>query len=209
MFDFNLAAIAAGIPGLIVGLSFHELAHAAASTYFGDPTPRRQGRLTANPMAHLDPLGSIMLLLTMIGASPIGWAKPVMTNPTYWRGNKSTVHMLVSAAGPAANLIIAFLGIIAFAFLKDIPEAVDILGYLISINVSLAVFNLIPIPPLDGAAVLSGLLPGKRGAWIGQLEQYGSIILLILVISGVLSGPIRVVNGWIIGGMFGIVNLFL
>jgi Zn-dependent protease len=161
---------------LLVAAPLHELAHAYAADRLGDPTPRRFGRLTLNPLAHLDPLGTILLLV-----AGFGWAKPVPIDPSYfpdWRRGL----VLVAAAGPLANVILAFLFGLPFK-LGVLPPAPfsELLLTLVFINAVLAVFNLIPVPPLDGSKILIGLLPGPLGLAYARLQNYGVLILFALI----------------------------
>jgi Zn-dependent protease len=150
----NLTYIAAAFPAIIVALALHEYGHAAMATKMGDPTPRLQGRLTLNPLAHLDPAGTIMILLTLFMNFGFGWGKPVQTNPTYYRDYRMG-RILVAIAGPAMNLCQAMLAL-AVGFLLynagvSLPAFVHmLLAVYIVINIVLMVFNLLPVPPLDG-----------------------------------------------------------
>jgi Zn-dependent protease len=178
------------LPGIIVGLTVHEYAHARVADYLGDPTSAYSGRLTLNPLAHVDIMGFLMLLL-----AGFGWAKPVPINPLRFRGNMRTGVALVSVAGPAANLIMAFTG--AFIFYLSFPGGVQAIGSggigiqmlksVIWINVVLAAFNLIPIPPLDGSKILASMLPAQAGDMFLQLERYGPLILIALIFTGFTS----------------------
>ncbi|WP_034144704.1 site-2 protease family protein [Desulfosporosinus sp. BICA1-9] len=187
--DFNLTAIIANIPALMIGFAFHEYAHAWAADRLGDPTPRSQGRLTLNPFVHLDLFGTIMALLFRFG-----WAKPVMTNPQYFRGDKERGLMLVSLAGPLTNLIIAFVAMF-FWFLTMISIQASAWSDIISLmfqsivlmNLGLGIFNLLPIPPLDGFAILGGLLPRSFAPRLQVIEQYGMIILIVLLFTDILG----------------------
>lgn len=182
MFDFSLADFAARAPAILIGLALHEYAHAKAASMLGDPTPRWEGRLTLNPLPHLDFLGTLMLVF-----GPIGWAKPVNVNPNNFRGDRKRGMMLVALAGPAMNLLVALIAAILVYGLWGISELNIILRNLVIINLYLAVFNILPIPPLDGSKVLMGLLPYKHLGWMYSLEQYGPIILLLAVVTGVAS----------------------
>jgi len=189
LIDFNLSTLIAFIPALLIGLSFHEFAHAWAADYLGDPTPRSQGRLTINPLAHLDIFGTIMILLYHFG-----WAKPVQVNPNNFRGNPLRGHMLVSLAGPAMNLIIAFFGMIIWGicefYMQDSlwwPNLYPVLTAIVTLNIGLGVFNLIPIPPLDGFSILGGLLPRPLAQKFWSIEPYGILILMVLLFTNILS----------------------
>jgi len=162
---------------LLIAAPFHEFAHGYAADRLGDPTPRRAGRLTLNPLAHLDPLGTILLVLT-----GFGWAKPVPIDPGYfpdWRRGLITV----AAAGPIANVVLAILfglpfklGLVAAGSPLARP-----LFVIVFINAVLAVFNLIPVPPLDGSKIMIGLLPGQLGIAYARLQAYGVMILIGLI----------------------------
>ena len=177
---------------LVVAATIHEFAHAYVADRLGDPTPRAQGRLTLNPLAHLDPLGSILILL-----AGFGWAKPVQINPMHFRDwRRDTI--IVAAAGPLANITLLFaLGVPYKLGLLDFggSTADRLLVTVIQINAMLAVFNLIPVPPLDGSKILMGLLPPAQAVSYARLQPYGVLILLLLVMTNVLSvvllGPMR------------------
>lgn len=169
---------------LVVAATVHEFAHAYVADRLGDPTPRSQGRLTLNPLAHLDPLGTLLILV-----AGFGWAKPVQINPANfqdWR--RDTI--IVAAAGPMANITLLFLLGVPFK-LGISPEFSHPIGALllttIRINAMLAVFNLLPIPPLDGSKVLMGLLPPAQAVSYARLQPYGVLILLLLVMTNFLS----------------------
>ena len=162
---------------LLIAAPFHEFAHGYAADRLADPTPRRAGRLTLNPLAHLDPLGTILLVLT-----GFGWAKPVPIDPGNfpdWRRGLITV----AAAGPIANVVLAILfglpfklGLVAVGSPLARP-----LFVIVFINAVLAVFNLIPVPPLDGSKIMIGLLPGQLGIAYARLQAYGVMILIGLI----------------------------
>ncbi len=189
MFGFDLTTIIANIPALMIGFAFHEFAHAWVADYLGDPTPRSQGRLTLNPIAHLDLFGTLMALLYRFG-----WAKPVQINPHYFRGDPVRGRMFVSLAGPVMNLVIAFLSMIIWGitvqFLQGStwsPIISQVFMAIVLMNLGLGIFNLLPIPPLDGFAVLGGLLPRHLTSKLDVLEQYGMIILIVLLFTNVLG----------------------
>jgi Zn-dependent protease len=168
---------------IIVGLTFHEFSHAAVATLQGDQTARSQGRLTLNPVVHLDPLGTIALLI-----AGLGWARPTPVTPTRLRYRRLGM-VLVGLAGPAANFVIALLSAIALRIVDPVAGAtldsdfsVKLLSYLVIWNVILGVFNLLPIPPLDGSTLLTVLLPPSRQNIVRFLDQYGIFLLLGLLI---------------------------
>lgn len=185
----NLTNILIGVPITLIALTGHELAHAWVSTKLGDPTPRYEGRLTLNPMAHLDLMGTILMILT-----GFGWAKPVSINPMYYKDRKKGMA-LTAIAGPCANFIMAFIGvligtilIIAGSFLgwSDVVLGnINFIFYLFAFrNLCFMVFNLIPIPPLDGSKVLGLFLPNRTYYNILQYEQYAIILIMLLSLSG-------------------------
>ena len=200
------------IPGVLIAITFHEFAHAWAADKLGDDTPRNEGRLSLNPLAHLDPVGSIMLLF-----AGFGWGKPVMVNPRNYNRDISMdkADALVSIAGPAMNFIIAIiLTLIYCAIYKFAGVAVltsKILGiimimlmYAISINIGLGVFNLIPLPPLDGSKVIKPILPYNAKIWFENHEQIFYIIFVALWIVGVLGTIITPIISIVYSG---IINL--
>lgn len=185
LFDLDLPTLIARAIVLLVAFTFHELAHAVTADYLGDPTPRRMGRMTLNPVAHLDPFGSLMLLI-----SGFGWAKPVMVQPMNLRGNPRTSMAIVSAAGPLSNVVMAILFALPFrlGLLTLTANSSGLLpspGFLffefVWINLILAFFNLIPVPPLDGYKILTGILPPDIAYQLRPLEQYGFLILLLAI----------------------------
>jgi Zn-dependent protease len=168
---------------VIVGITFHEFSHAAVATLQGDQTARSQGRLTLNPVAHLDPLGSIALLL-----AGFGWGRPVPITPTRMR-NRRFGAVLVGLAGPASNFVLALVSVIALRIADptagtgfDVDFSVTLLYALVLVNIGLGVLNLLPIPPLDGSTLLSALLPPSRQNIVQFLNQYGIFVLLGLLI---------------------------
>jgi Zn-dependent protease len=186
MFDLNIPTLIARVIVLLIAFTIHELAHAVTADYLGDPTPRRMGRITLNPLKHLDPIGTLLLLI-----AGFGWAKPVMVNPMNMRGNPRTAMAIVAAAGPISNLLMALLAAIVFRLglvdfsvfppTGNIPSLGFILSEFIWINLILAFFNLIPIPPLDGSKILFAILPGELVYRLRPLEQFGFLILMAVI----------------------------
>jgi Zn-dependent protease len=179
-------------PPFLLALTVHELAHGYAALKLGDPTASRAGRLTWNPLKHLDPMGVLCFFLLKIG-----WAKPVPVNAAYFKNPRQDM-LVVSLAGPGANVllgvasavlvkIVLFLDWLPVFFLQPLAQ---MLAASIWINIMLAVFNFLPIPPLDGSKILMGLLPARLAASFARLENFGFIILLILFYTGILSSII-------------------
>lgn len=190
---------------ILLILPLHEFAHAWAARRCGDDTAEASGRLTFNPFSHVDPIGAVMLLLT-----GFGWAKPVPISPARMRNPRKGI-IWTSIAGPASNLIIAFLATILFRFLLWIPIStesmyntiyiiVTILEFFISVNIGLAVFNLIPVPPLDGSKVLMGFLPPHAVIWMQKHQQAIYIIFLLLLFSDFLDVPLAFLRTWVMKG---------
>jgi|LSQX01.3.fsa_nt_gb Zn-dependent protease len=195
------------LPALLIALTFHEFAHGWAANRLGDPTPRLQGRLTLNPIAHIDPIGFLMLLLFRFG-----WAKPVQVNPYNFK-NREKGYAWVSLAGPAMNLLLGFVATFIYIFLLvrggKTPLA-RLMEWLVIYNVYFAVFNLIPIPPLDGSKLLFFILPrGTVYRYLETVSQYGFIILILLVSTGIISGTIGSAANVILGIYQRIALLFM
>lgn len=169
------------IPALLISITIHEFAHARTSYALGDPTPKMTGRLSLNPLDHLDPLGLLMLWFFRFG-----WAKPVQINPFYYEDRKKGT-IVVSLAGPLSNLILAFFTMILLKLgvFKGLP--LSFLYTLFMYNLILAVFNLIPVPPLDGSKILIGFLPGRHAYELSKLENYGPILLILMIYLGLLD----------------------
>jgi Zn-dependent protease len=194
---------------LILSVSVHEFGHAWAATKLGDSLPRAQGRLTLNPIRHVDPIGTILFPLIMITSSVplLGWGRPVMTDPTNYtrRLSRATGSMLVAIAGPAMNFIMALLVsvLVVIAAKLDVlnPElGKALIKNLVALNLTLMFFNLLPIPPLDGGAVLGWVLPRSMQGAIEFLNRWGFIILLGLMFSGFLD--YLMAPGWYVAGLW-------
>ncbi len=175
---------------LIIAITIHEFFHALAADHMGDPTPRSHGRLTLNPLAHADPIGTFFLPLInlMTGLPTIGWAKPVPIDPFNFRHPKKD-EIIVSLAGPVSNLFLAIIASLCFRFIP-LSQIFYIFFYSLTlINVSLFIFNLIPIPPLDGSHLLLNLLPEKsRIQWQEIFDRYGFLLIIVLVFFPVFNG---------------------
>ena len=169
------------VPVLIFALCFHEFAHAWVAYKLGDPTAKQSGRLTLNPLAHLDPMGSLMILI--IG---FGYAKPVPVDARYLK-NPRTDMMKIAFAGPAANLLLAFVGGTIIRAHVVGGSLILMLYLFTQINIMLAVFNMIPIPPLDGSQIFSGLMVRKNPNLVMKLQMYGPQILFGLILIGYLT----------------------
>ena len=192
MFNLGLPDLVSRLLTLVIALTVHEFAHAWTADQLGDDTPRFSGRLTLNPLAHLDWLGSLMLLLT-----GFGWARPVQVNPYAVRRRTPAGLMLVSVAGPFSNLLLAIVAAIPFrAGLLDaravtgglFPSASEFLIQFIYINLILLFFNLIPLAPLDGEKVAEYLLPRAGQEFLERIRPYGPIILMLLLVFGTVGG---------------------
>lgn len=188
MLNLSASEIISRVITLIIAFSLHEFAHAKTADLLGDDTPRQAGRLTLNPLVHLDPIGTLMLIL--VG---FGWAKPVPINPAAVRRNNKAGLMLVSLAGPFTNFALALVASLLFRFnlvspystsTGILPTLGQFLLEFIYINVMLFLFNLLPLAPLDGEKVLEFLLPEKFQPVFAQIRQYGPYILLLLAFIG-------------------------
>ena len=200
---------------LILSLSVHEWAHAWMAFQLGDRTAESQGRLTLNPLSHIDPIGTV--LLPLLGV-PFGWAKPVPINPAFFNHSISmrTGVMLTALAGPVSNLCIAFLS----AILKGLvvrPGSVSfdqaltlttLFDMLITMNIALAVFNMLPIPPLDGSRIVDGLLPDRlRSGWDG-IARIAPLLLLVVLVALAASGVLAATIEFFRSMLNGVTNLF-
>lgn len=187
---------------LLIAFPVHEYSHAAMATYLGDSTPRMQGRLTLDPRAHLDWVGSVLIFLT-----GFGWARPVEWNPGRVNVPVKQASIMIALAGPVSNIILALIGFILARVIGYSGFAGAFFDWFATINVLLAVFNLLPIPPLDGSHVLFALLPGDTASLQWQLRQYGFLILFVVILlaPGLIHGPAMLVEGM----LRGFVNLVL
>ncbi len=193
------------IPVLLIVITVHEFAHARMAYHFGDATAEKHGRMNLNPINHLDPIGSLMILL--VG---FGWAKPVPINPINFNRYRSGLRW-VSFAGPLSNLILGFVSMLLFAFMINTGLVVfggllyNFMQQLIMINVYLAIFNLFPIPPLDGSKILMSFLSDANLELYNQIERYAPLILLALIFTGVfrmilfpVANAIFILYSWVI-----------
>ena len=184
--------LAIQLPPLLFALTVHELAHGWVAFRLGDPTAKLAGRLTMNPLKHLDPLGVLAFVIMKIG-----WAKPVPVDPRYFR-NPQKDMLLVALAGPGANVLLAIASALLARVLVSVPVLPlfvlqPLVGMLVAsvwINIMLAVFNIIPIPPLDGSKVLMGVLPPEAARSFARIEPFGFFILLALFYTGVIGAVI-------------------
>ncbi|MBN1272823.1 MAG: site-2 protease family protein [Candidatus Aminicenantes bacterium] len=200
---------------VLFAITIHEASHGWAAFKMGDPTAYHQGRVTLNPIAHIDPLGTIILplILVIMNAPPFGWAKPVPVNPLNLK-NPRRDNLIISAAGPASNILVAFCSLLVIQVLKQVdpalfyrPKTSLITGlflvfyYLTLINVILAAFNLIPIPPLDGSGILLGLISPEAAEKYESLRPYGFLIIMLLLFTGILNR--------LLGFVVGFINIFV
>jgi len=214
-------SIIEGIISLLVvlfAITVHEASHGWAALKMGDPTAYQLGRITLNPIRHIDPIGTILLplMLIIMGAPPFGWAKPVPVNPLNLK-NPRKDNLIISIAGPTSNISVAVIAFIVLKILMNLNPSllyssgggvsnllsplITIVYYTIVINVILAVFNLIPIPPLDGSGVVMGLISEEAAQKYEQIRPYGFFILILLIMTGfigrILGVVLRIVNSFI------------
>jgi Zn-dependent protease len=198
---------------LLFSLTVHEMAHAWTADRLGDPTARLLGRVSLNPIVHADPIGTIVfpILSLATGALLIGWAKPVPVNVRYLRHPRRD-YMIVAAAGPLSNLVLAVGSALVLAMVPVSPHIVGEpnvsvpiakgLSQLVSLNVLLAVFNMLPIPPLDGGNVLAGLLPPNLSSVFNQIRPYGFLLLYALILTSgfnyIVMPPARFILSWLL-----------
>jgi Zn-dependent protease len=202
--NFKITSLLYSLPGIILALTIHEYAHALAAYFMGDRTAKDYGRLSLNPIAHLDPLGFLCLIVTR----QFGWAKPVPVNDLNFRNRKKGM-IVVSAAGPLSNFTTALIIAILYPLLYNTTgEAVkSILQTAYIINLSIGAFNLIPIPPLDGSNILDAFLTNKQRFFMRRYALYSNIIMLLLIFSGIIGkilGPIIIGLDWFINSIVGL-----
>lgn len=188
------------VPVLLLSIVLHEWSHGVVSTVLGDPTPRQRGRLTLNPLKHLDPLGTFLPVVFYILRMPVfGWAKPVPIDPYYYKNRRLGIF-LTGAAGPLMNFLLAALAVKLGLLLPANDYLAIVIRAAIGVNIILGLFNLIPIPPLDGSRVLQLFLPRKWLYGYFSLEPYGFfIIIAVMVFFPQANGLLRECVGWIVG----------
>ena len=216
MSDFDLRGILLILPAVLVGFTIHEFSHAIVADRLGDTTPRDQGRLTLNPVAHIELIGLLMILF--VG---FGWAKPVQINPDNFKNPKKD-DILVSLAGPLSNLLFGIGFGLLLKLLMTVASGVfyiagfgeilyQIIAYFIWINFLLAVFNLFPIPPLDGSHILLSLIPDRYSGFKTAFSRYGRFILIAAILLGSFTGynllPIGFLTEKLYGGLFNILGM--
>lgn len=209
----NLLSLVLSLPGVLIAITFHEFAHAFAAVKLGDETPKVQGRLSLNPLSHIDPIGIIMLIF-----AHIGWGKPVEINPRNFKGRISTsaAEAIVSVAGPLMNFILALVFSLIFAALTKFVPALNgivaiIILDIIIINIGLGVFNLIPLPPLDGSKILAHFLPINARRWFVEHENIFYIAFIIIwltpIASRITSPIINAILGFLLNIGFAIFGI--
>lgn len=220
MLDFssalNITTTLLSVPCILIALTVHEVSHGYAAYKLGDPTARNLGRLSLNPLKHLDPFGTICMLI-----AGFGWARPVPINTRYFK--KPRRDMAISAlAGPLSNFILAFIGVLLYAVFGKIFSVIPVTSvrmdyaqyitlmffYMFaSLNIGLGVFNLLPCPPLDGSRIFYVFLPPKYYFGVMKYERYISLAIMLMLITGVLNGPLGFIRNSIFSGMMHIVSL--
>ena len=217
LFGRSFVDIVAFLLSLLIAIDVHEFAHAWMANELGDPTARYQGRLSLNPLVHLDPMGTMMMIFSVFYGFGIGWGKPVPVNPVYLRKGPRVGLGLVSAAGPLSNLVLAAIVAVPIRLRLPVPwSVVDLLLILISVNIGIGLFNLLPIPPLDGGSILQGILSIIRAPWayrvseaLDRMQSQGYIIFILLIMADqilpisilglILGAPYRLLYRLILG----------
>ena len=204
------------LPCILIILPVHEVAHGYVAYRLGDPTARNFGRLTLNPLKHFDPLGVICMLF--VG---FGWARPVPVNTRYFKKPRRDMA-LVALAGPVSNLIMGFIGLLLYCIVAAVfggvgnmpafsvslvSSLLEFLYIFTTLNISLAVFNLLPIPPLDGSRLLMHFLPPKAHMWVVQHERYITLIVFVLLIANILDVPLLLLRSLVLRGMLALIEL--
>lgn len=201
---------------LVVSIAIHEFSHAITADSLGDATPRRQGRITLNPLAHLDPLGTLMIVMSSLAGFGIGWGKPVQVNPYNFRTTPRAGMGIVAIAGPISNILLAAAGAAIFRLFPLSDLIAQFLWVWVVINLALALFNMIPVFPLDGYNVFIALFDSLKQDWSRQLAnlwqrqvQFGALFLMLLIIIDWQFPAISPLN-WLFGPPFrGLLTLFL
>ena len=216
--NFDLKTFLLSLPVILIALTVHEVSHGFVAMKLGDPTARNLGRLTLNPLKHLDPIGTICMVLFHFG-----WAKPVPINTRYFKKPRRDMA-LTALAGPVSNFIMGFGGLLIYRILLAVFTAIysektgdfsvkvmgttlEFFGMFATLNVSLAVFNLFPVPPLDGSRIFLTFLPAKYYFGVMKYERFIMIGFLVILYTGVLSGVLSTLVGWVIQGMGFVIGL--
>ncbi len=202
-FELALLSLLLTLPSVLIALTFHEAAHGYVAYKMGDPTAKALGRLTLNPFKHLDPIGSILMLVT-----GYGWAKPVPINTRYFKNQKKGMA-LTALAGPMMNLLLGIIGVIAYAFIARFGNASNLFIYVLwlffyhfaVLNITYAVFNMIPLPPFDGSRVFLTFLPPKQYFGIMRYERIIMIVVLLGMATGILWTPVEMLADLLLTGI--------
>ena len=209
----GIMGILMSLPGVIIAITFHEFAHAWTAYKLGDNTPMYQGRLNLNPLSHIDPIGLVMLIV-----AHFGWGRPVQINPNNFNGkySLSASEAIVSVAGPLANFIVAIVTAIIYAIIIKfaglqfmMSTGGAIVEYIIILNIGLGVFNLIPIPPLDGSKILMHFLPYNAKVWFESKQYIFYIVFLILFITGIAGNIVAPVNYFLYEQLMNLVGMLI
>ena len=215
LFHFDPVQTLYFVPIFLITIVVHECAHGYIAYKLGDPTAKMLGRLTLNPLKHLDVIGFIVLIV-----AHFGWAKPVPINPRNFKNPKKGL-MISAIAGPASNILMAIIGVIIFDILIILANmfkwnsnnmiaisALNFFNYFAVLNVYFAVFNLLPVPPLDGSRVVNYFLSPKLSYYYSYIERYGFIVVILLLFTGILGIPLQIISGWILNGIHFVFDSF-